>query len=109
MMSDRDLEARIDELLQLPYHKVIRGDAVQGFLGEVLELPGCLTAGETETEALENLCEAMAAWFEDALANDAPIPVPKGEASGAAEEGSGVLMDRRMGPTGAGTACGGAG
>ena len=88
-MSDRDLQTRIDELLKLPYHRVIRGDAVQGFLGEVLELPGCLTAGETEAEALENLCEAMAAWFEDALAHDEPIPVPRVEAHGLVREGEG--------------------
>jgi antitoxin HicB len=94
MKGDRDLEARIDELLKLPYHKVIRGDAVQGFLGEVPELPGCLTAGETEAEALENLREAMAAWFEDALENDAPIPVPRGEANGAAREEEGESPSR---------------
>jgi predicted RNase H-like HicB family nuclease len=89
MGGDRDLEARIEELLKLLHHKVIRGDSVQGFLGEVPELPGCLTSDETEAEALGNLREAMTAWFEDALANDAPIPMPKGEGSGAAEEGAG--------------------
>ena len=28
------------------------------------ELPGCATAGDTEAEALENIKEAIALWFE---------------------------------------------
>ncbi len=40
------------------------------------ELPGCVTAGETEEEALALLCDAMAGWFEAALDHDLPIPEP---------------------------------
>jgi antitoxin HicB len=69
-------EDRINQLLGRPYRKVIRGDADEGFLAEVPELPGCVTAGDTETEALANLKEAMAAWFEDALAEGEAIPEP---------------------------------
>ena len=32
------------------------------------ELPGCATAGDTETEAVANAKEALALWFE-------PVPV----------------------------------
>lgn len=77
-MDEAELECRIEELLKRPYRKVIRGDAVEGFLGEVPELPGCLTAGATEAEALMNLREAMAVWFESALIDGAPIPEPHG-------------------------------
>lgn len=28
------------------------------------ELPGCVSAGETEAEALENICEAIALYLE---------------------------------------------
>ena len=42
----------------------------------VPELPGCLTDGETPAEALTNLNEAMAAWFESHLLYGDPIPVP---------------------------------
>ena len=69
-------EARIAELMALPYRKVIRGDAEQGYLGECPELPGCVTAGETEAEALEMLHDAMEAWLENALAHGDPIPPP---------------------------------
>ncbi len=79
MTTDMEREAQIAVLLQRPYHKIIRGEPVEGYLAEVLELPGCLTAGATEMEALENLREAMAVWFEWALVGGHPIP----EAAGA--------------------------
>jgi len=76
-MSNVTRERQIEALLKRPYRKVIRGDEEEGFLAEAPELPGCITAGETEIEALENLREAMAAWFEGALAHGDPIPEPK--------------------------------
>jgi antitoxin HicB len=75
-MDEAERERRIIELLKLPYRKVIRGDAADGFLAEVPELPGCMTDGETAAEALQNLSEAMAAWFESALEHGDPIPEP---------------------------------
>jgi antitoxin HicB len=78
-MANPEVERRIGELLDLPYRKVIRGDAEDGYLGKVPELPGCVTAGETEAEALTNLREAMAAWFEEALETGLPIPEPQSE------------------------------
>jgi len=78
-MASPDVGRRIEELLNLPYRKVIRGDAQDGYLGEVPELPGCVTAGETEEEALANLNEAMAAWFEEAIESGLPIPEPQAE------------------------------
>ncbi len=37
------------------------------------ELPGCATAGDTETEAIANAKEALALWFEPA-----PVKLTKG-------------------------------
>jgi antitoxin HicB len=76
-MTSRELETRVDELLQRPYKKVLRGDQIDGYLAEAPELPGCVTAGETEEVALTNLHEAMAAWLESALANGIEIPEPE--------------------------------
>lgn len=64
----------IAELMARPYHRVISGTPGDGYLAEVLELPGCVTAGESPEEALSNLHEAMSLWFESALAHDDPIP-----------------------------------
>jgi predicted RNase H-like HicB family nuclease len=62
--TDATRDQQIAVIVTRPYRKVIHGDAVQGFLGEVLELPGCMTAGDSETEALINLRDAMEAWVE---------------------------------------------
>lgn len=72
MMSER--EQLIHDLMARHYHRVISGGPGEGYLAEVLELPGCVSAGETPAEALENLEESMAAWLESALAHDDPIP-----------------------------------
>jgi len=52
--------ARLQDLMQSPYHRVIAGEPVEGYLAEVPELPGCITAGRTPEEALSNLEAAMA-------------------------------------------------
>ena len=74
-------KTEIAALLRRPYVKVIRGDPKQGFLATAPELPGCITAGETEEEALAMLKDAMAGWFETALAHSWKIPEPTAESS----------------------------
>lgn len=75
-MNDVAREQQIADLLKRPYHKVIHGEPREGYLAEAPELPGCITAGATEAEATHNLDEAMALWFEWALAGGRPIPEP---------------------------------
>jgi antitoxin HicB len=75
-VTEEALEAQVQAILRRPYHRVITGEPVEGYLGEVPELPGCLTAGETPEEAVRNLEEAMAVWIESALAHGDPIPEP---------------------------------
>lgn len=75
-MTDADQAAEFAELLKRPYRKVIRGEPAKGYLAEASELPGCVTAGATEAEALENLREAMTVWFESVLAHGEPVPEP---------------------------------
>lgn len=75
-MTDDVLEGRVRAVVDLPYHRVITGGPGGGYLAEVPELPGCVSAGETAEEALRNLGEAMAAWVESALAHGDPIPGP---------------------------------
>ena len=71
-----EVAAKVEKYLQQPYHKVVSGNAAEGFLVELMELPGCMTDGRTEAEALANVPEAMAAWLETALLDGAPIPAP---------------------------------
>ncbi|MFN8617529.1 MAG: DUF503 family protein [Dehalococcoidia bacterium] len=49
----------VSALAVRPYHKVIRGDEVDGFLAEAPELPGCVTVGATVEEAQEMLHDAI--------------------------------------------------
>jgi antitoxin HicB len=75
-MRDDEVARQVERILQRPYHRVITGDAKDGYLGEVPELPGCFTAGATPQETLENLDEAMALWLEVAIREGDPIPEP---------------------------------
>jgi antitoxin HicB len=75
-MTDNALETQVQAILRRPYHRVITGEPVEGYLGEVPELPGCVTAGETPEEALEMLRDAMEGWVESAPAHGDPIPEP---------------------------------
>ncbi len=70
------IDAEVAALLRRPYRKVITGDPEGGFVARAPELPGCITEGDTETEALEMLLDAMAGWFEVALERGVAIPEP---------------------------------
>ena len=69
-----EIEAQVQELLKRPYRKVISGDADEGFLMQVPDLPGCMTAGETMEEAVSMLPEAMVAWLESVLLAGQTVP-----------------------------------
>ena len=73
------IAARVEAYMDRPYHKVISGDSDDGFLVQVAELPGCMTAAETEAEALAQLPEAMSLWLETMLLDSNPIPEPDPE------------------------------
>lgn len=75
-MNEELLETQIQGIPRKPYHRDITGEPVEGYIGEVPELPGCFTAGETPEEARRNLEEAMAAWLESALVHGDDIPEP---------------------------------
>jgi predicted RNase H-like HicB family nuclease len=47
-----------------------------GYLARVPDLPGCMSDGETETEAYLNVQDAIVAWGEQAQAMHRPIPPP---------------------------------
>ncbi|HXF50509.1 MAG TPA: type II toxin-antitoxin system HicB family antitoxin [Dehalococcoidia bacterium] len=49
-----------------------------GFIAEVLELPGCVSQGETPDEAFDNLNDAMAGYIASLLDRGYSIPEPVG-------------------------------
>ncbi|MBA3810607.1 MAG: type II toxin-antitoxin system HicB family antitoxin [Caulobacteraceae bacterium] len=47
-----------------------------GFLATVPDLPGCMSDGATDIEALENVHDAIEAWIEQATSMWRTIPAP---------------------------------
>ena len=47
----------------MSYRIVTAGDEDGWIVAEVPELPGCISQGRTEAEALANIREAIAAWL----------------------------------------------
>ncbi|NJK72453.1 MAG: type II toxin-antitoxin system HicB family antitoxin [Synechococcaceae cyanobacterium SM2_3_60] len=66
----------LEDYLALPYAITLYPDAEGGYTVVIADLPGCLSQGETEAEALANINDAKAVWLETALANGDFIPVP---------------------------------
>jgi antitoxin HicB len=56
-----------------------------GYVVEILDLPGCLSEGETLEEAVANINEARELWLEVAYESGRSIPLPS--------------LDRRLGET----------
>lgn len=70
---------KIDDYLNLPYHiEVVRDDDEEnpGWVARVVELPGCLTQGDTFEELGEMIDDAMRGWITVALEENIPIPEP---------------------------------
>ena len=68
-----------ERYLERPYTRMLVPDPEDGgFVAEVLELPGCLSQGDTPEEAYANLEEAMAGWIAVSLEAGHAIPEPIG-------------------------------
>src|SRR4030067_2461902 len=82
----------VEEYLQLPYTiEVIRDNNPEnpGGGARVVELPGCITQGDTFEELGEMIRDAMRGWIEVALEDGEDIPEPRRE-----EEFSGKFIVR---------------
>jgi antitoxin HicB len=77
MMNKHMIDTKdINYFLSLPYtFQLVREDETTCF-ARVVELPGCITEGDSPAEALEMIHDAMAGWIEIALADGRPIPEP---------------------------------
>jgi antitoxin HicB len=65
--------------MRLPYTYELRPNEDGTWFACVRELPGCMTEGDTQAEALEMLQDAMKAWLEVAVERGLRIPEPKPE------------------------------
>ncbi len=55
-------------------HVILRNGEDGYIVAECPSLPGCISQGKTEAEALANIKEAIDLWIEDAEANGDEIP-----------------------------------
>jgi len=47
------------------YHVSLKRQPGEGFVARCIELPGCLSEGSTEAEALKNIQDAIKLYLED--------------------------------------------
>jgi len=47
------------------YHIILKSQGKEGFVVKCLELPGCLSEGKTEGEALKNIQDAIRLYLAD--------------------------------------------
>ena len=69
----------VEDYLKLPYHvEIIREDDREdpGWVARVVELPGCITQGDTFEELGEMIEDAMRGWIGVALEAGIPVPEP---------------------------------
>ena len=67
----------LNDYLALSYRmEIIRDSDEGGFVASYPDLPGCITCGETEEEALKNALDAKKAWLEAALEENIEITEP---------------------------------
>jgi predicted RNase H-like HicB family nuclease len=59
----------------MKFRVLIEQDEDGIFVVEVPALPGCITQGNTRTEALQNVREAIALYVESLEAHGNPIPL----------------------------------
>ncbi len=69
----------LSEYLALPYHmEIIEDHDEGGYVASFPELPGCLSCGETVSDAIANAMDAKRAWLEAALEEGVSIREPNG-------------------------------
>ena len=62
--------------LQLPYTARLKKNSDGTYFAEIEELPGCMTEGDSEKEALEMFVDPKKAWLQVALERKITIPEP---------------------------------
>ena len=73
------MEKDLTYYLGLPYTRELIPDPSGGWFIRIKELPGCMSQGETNAEALEMIEDAMRLWLKISLEDGDPIPEPRAE------------------------------
>jgi antitoxin HicB len=71
-----NLKAEIERRKAMPYTREFIRNGDGTWFGRILEMPGCMTEGDTEHEALKMLEDAMHEWVAAKLEDGEEIPEP---------------------------------
>ena len=67
----------LDEYMKLPYRMEITEDREEGgYVVKYPDLPGCITCGDTQEEAIRNAENAKKEWIIAAMEEKLTIPMP---------------------------------
>jgi len=72
----------VKDYMELPYHIIIQhitDESGSYYFARVGEFDGCMSHGDTYTDAFENIQEAMELWIEGKLEGGFPVPLPVDE------------------------------
>lgn len=69
-------EILVESYLKRPFTYLVRPTQEGGFVGEIPELPGCMSQGATWNQVYLMLRRAMRAWIEAAIDDGEAIPMP---------------------------------
>ena len=70
------MKKNLNYYLTLDYTVRLKKNADGTYFAEIEELPGCMTEGDTDEEALKMLDDAKRAWLEVSLKRKIQIPEP---------------------------------
>jgi antitoxin HicB len=79
-VAPRNLDDAIREAMDAPYRRELVQNSDGTWFAKIVELPGCMTEGDTEAEALENLSDAMREWLRVQIEDGDAIPQPWADA-----------------------------
>ena len=77
---ERGLSMELKDYMKLPYTRMVHeidDESGHYFYGQILELDGCQSTGDTVEELYENLNEALEGYLEVKIENGLPIPKPE--------------------------------
>jgi len=74
----KDMERKeLEYYLSLRYPVTVHPDPEGGFVGEIEELPGCMTQAETLDEVFQAIEDARQLWIKTAYDDSQDIPLPR--------------------------------
>ena len=71
------MDKTLEYYMALPYTIELMPDPDGGWFVSVRELPGCISQGDTQEEALEMIRDAMEGWLAVALEDGMQVPEPR--------------------------------